>query len=324
MLDNILIPTDGSVPSERAAEFGVKLAKLSHGKVSALYVVDTGKTISLGDSIFPFENVSPTAIDEMFTGIQSSSQKEGEIATEFVERLAKSSGVPCKKMVVKGYPANEILKIAEENKIDLIVIGSIGRTGSTEFLLGGVAGRVVQNSIVPVLVVPGADYSHSRQPLNFALNSILTPTDGSEPSEQAAKFGVRLAKLSRGRVSALYVADTSKLMSLLGSAPDKTGSSAINDASARLRSFSLKEGETAVQLIEEFAKDLDVPFEKMIIEGYPASEILRVAEENRMDLIAMGSIGKTGLEDIYLGGVAGKVVRNASVPVLVVPKDKSR
>lgn len=325
MLANILVPTDGSVPSQQAAEFGVKLAKLSHGKVCALYVADIGRILSTGESIFPYDSAGPGSIDEAFIGLQSSSLKEGDIATEFVEELAKSSGVPCEKMVIKGYPASEILRVAEEKRMDLVVIGSIGRTGSTEFLLGGVAGRVVQNSIVPVLVVPGAACCQSKQPLSFALDNILTPTDGSEPSEMAAKFGVRIAKISNGKVSALYVVDTSKLVSLAGytSSLDKNSSNAVKEASAKLRNFSLKEGEAAVQFIEEFAGDLDVPCRKIVVEGYPASEILRVAEDEGMDLIVMGNIGKTGSEDIYLGGVAGKVVRNSGVPVLVVPKGRS-
>jgi len=326
MLDNILIPTDGSLPSERAAEFGVKLAKLSHGKVCALHVADIGKTLPIGESIFPFDSIGPNATGGVFTSLQNISLKGGEIATQFVEELARSSDVPCEKMIIKGYPASEILRVAEEDKMDLIVIGRVGKTASEDILLGGVAGRVVQNSSVPVLVVPEADFRLSRQPHSFALNNILIPTDGSEPSERSAKFGVKFAKLSHGKISALYVVDTSKLISLSDSAfrPDKDSFNVINDASTKLRNFSIKEGESAVQFIEEFSGDLDVPYERMIVEGYPASEILRIAEEDKMDLIVMGSIGRTGSEDIYLGGVAGKVVRNSNVPVLVVPKGKSR
>jgi nucleotide-binding universal stress UspA family protein len=329
MLDNILIPTDGSVPSERAAEFGVRLAKLSHGKVHALYVADTSKILQFGGSVFPFNDVSPSTINEASIGLQSFARKEGEMATEFVEGLARDLGVPCERMVIEGYPASEILRVAKEDGMDLVVMGSIGRTGSEEVLLGGVAGRVVRNSAVPVLVVPGDSCYASSSAANLKsnnLNNILTPTDGSDHSERAAELGVRLAKLSHGKVHALYVADTSKLVSLLGSSlhMDDIDSNTAQEASSGLRGFALKEGEKATQLIDEFARDSGVPCERMVVEGYPASEILRVAKEDGMDLIVMGSIGRTGLGKVYLGGVAGKVVRNSVVPVLVVPANKSQ
>jgi nucleotide-binding universal stress UspA family protein len=328
MLDNILIPTDGSAPSERAAELGVRLAKLSHGKVRALYVADTSKIFPVEGSVFPFDDVSPNTINETSIGLQSFARKEGEMATKFVEGLARDSGVPCERMVVEGYPANEILRVAKEDGMDLVVMGSIGRTGSEEVLLGGVAGRVVRNSAVPVIVVPGDScYASSDAPnskLNN-LNNILTPTDGSEYSERAAELGVRLAKLSHGKVHALYVADTSKLVSLVGSCLhlDDIGSNTLQEASSGLRSFALKEGDMATQLVDEFARDSGVPCERLVVEGYPASEILKVAKEDGMDIIVMGSIGRTGLGEVYLGGVAGKVVRNSVVPVLVVPGKKS-
>ncbi len=75
-----------------------------------------------------------------------------------IQELARNSGVPCEKLNIEGYPANEILRVAEDNKVDIIVMGSIGKTGLGDFLLGGVAGKVVMKSKVPVLVVPIKDF----------------------------------------------------------------------------------------------------------------------------------------------------------------------
>jgi nucleotide-binding universal stress UspA family protein len=58
--------------------------------------------------------------------------------------------------------------------------------------------------------------------------------------------------------------------------------------------------------------------EKMIVEGNPSSEILRIAGENNADVIVMGSIGKTGLEKFLMGSVAERVVRSSKLPVLIV------
>jgi len=155
MLENILITTDGSKPSEQAAEYGIELAKRLKGKVIALYVADTSKFTPIEGPISPFIDLSPQAINDAFTSLRCFATQEGEMATQMIQELARKSGVPCEKKVVEGYPANEILKVAEDNGIDIIVMGSIGKTGLGDFLLGGVAGKVVMKSRVPVLVVPG-------------------------------------------------------------------------------------------------------------------------------------------------------------------------
>ena len=70
-----------------------------------------------------------------------------------MDELAKAYGIRSKRMVVEGNPSSEILKIAEERRVDVIVLGSIGKTGLEKFLLGSVAEKVVRNSRHPVLIV---------------------------------------------------------------------------------------------------------------------------------------------------------------------------
>ena len=67
--------------------------------------------------------------------------------------LARASGVTSETLIVEGNPPGEILRIAEDEKIDTIVMGSIGKTGLEKFLMGSVAEKVVHNSNLPVLIV---------------------------------------------------------------------------------------------------------------------------------------------------------------------------
>ena len=80
----------------------------------------------------------------------------------------------------------------------------------------------------------------------------------------------------------------------------------------------IKSGEAAVKSIADVAKNAGVPIETVIIEGRPAEDIIKLAEDSKMDVIVMGSIGKTGIEKFLLGSVAEKVVRGSKVPVLIV------
>ena len=149
MFERILIATDGSKNSEKAAKVGIEIAKLSGGKVIIVYVADTGKYMSSAGLISPFGGVSPDAIDNIVASIRET----GEKATLQVTELARASGVISERLIVEGNPPSEILRIAEDNKIDVIVMGSIGKTGLEKFLMGSVAEKVVHTSKLPVLIV---------------------------------------------------------------------------------------------------------------------------------------------------------------------------
>jgi nucleotide-binding universal stress UspA family protein len=154
MFQRILIATDGSKHSEQAAAIGVELARLSEGKVWAIYVADTGKYIPVGGLVPPFGDVNPYVMDETVIGLRDFILEEGKKATDKVAEMAEKGGVSCEKSIVEGHPASEIMQVAEEEKMDLIVMGSIGKTGLEKILLGSVAEKVVRNSKTPVLLIP--------------------------------------------------------------------------------------------------------------------------------------------------------------------------
>lgn len=142
--------------------------------------------------------------------------------------------------------------------------------------------------------------------------NVLIATDGSKHSENAARAGLDLAKLAGGRVTALYVVDRSRILAPSGEVSFNIADEVIEG----IRKGLMKEGEAATQQIEDLARAAGLTVEKMIVEGNPAEEILRIG--NGMDAIVIGSIGRTGLDRFLLGSVAEKVVRNSNVPVLVV------
>lgn len=147
MFEKILIATDGSKHSERAAEMAVEMAGLYGSTITALYVVDIGKEYTqLGDLI---SKVS----DDLIAGIRGNLQDQGESATKVVLDMAEKAGIPATRRISEGYPAEDIVRIAEEEGAGLIVMGGMGATGLDRFLLGSVADRVVRSSRIPVLVV---------------------------------------------------------------------------------------------------------------------------------------------------------------------------
>ena len=147
MYDNILIPTDGSTVAENAVDHALELADRFGASVHALYVVDTdAMDLSLGTE--QVERIKSGKYRDM-----PELQAEANSATKMVAEKAADRGIDCTEAVAAGRPHREIASYASENGIDLIVIGSHGRSGVKRVLLGSVTERVLRMTDIPVLVV---------------------------------------------------------------------------------------------------------------------------------------------------------------------------
>jgi nucleotide-binding universal stress UspA family protein len=143
---NILIATDGSKNTQRAISYGIEIAKLSGATIHALYVVDTSSFSSI-------------PMDAGWEAMYAILRGEGEKAVFEVKELGEAAGTEVREVILEGHPSSEIINFADNNNIDLIVMGTLGKTGLDRFLMGSVAEKVVRNSKVPVLVVRGEEQS---------------------------------------------------------------------------------------------------------------------------------------------------------------------
>ena len=149
----ILVPVDGSQFSQDAAEYAVGIAKLTRAKVIALHVVH------LPTYTFAYsggEGVSPVAIPSPLPLTLSEDEKKAaKRIVDDVKELGVKAGVEVETKIIERHPSvpDAIIQFAEENKIDLIVMGTKGRTGIKRFLLGSVTESVVHHAHCPVLVV---------------------------------------------------------------------------------------------------------------------------------------------------------------------------
>lgn len=147
MFENILLAVDGSTHSQKAAEAGIGLAKSTKGKVMAIFVIDVAKEYE------GIGGVSWNIADDVVKGIKNSLKDCGNDTLKVVGEAAKKADVPFDGKIIEGEPATEIMKAAEDAKVDLIVMGRLGRTGMSKFLMGSVAEKVIRNSKIPVLMV---------------------------------------------------------------------------------------------------------------------------------------------------------------------------
>lgn len=135
---------------------------------------------------------------------------------------------------------------------------------------------------------------------------ILVPTDGSEFAKKAQKHALFLAKVSGAELVAVSVTENNFVNGL-----------PLDDEIYQLNQVLKERSEENLKEFDELNED-DLKVTHVIREGSPAKVILEIAKEEDIDLIVMGSSGKSGFDRFIMGSVADKVVNSAKCAVLVV------
>lgn len=140
MYHDILVPTDGSDGARVAIDHAIDLATTFDARIHALYVVNP-------------MYASDLALERVVDALT----EVGEQATDDVAARAEAAGVECVRHIERGPAYRRILDYVEANDVDLVVMGTHGRTGLDRYLLGSVAEKVVRLSPAPVLTVRMSD-----------------------------------------------------------------------------------------------------------------------------------------------------------------------
>lgn len=281
MFDDILVPTDGSDCAYTAVGYAGELAKRYDSTVHVLSVVDS-RHLENGPQ---YEQVKADrrAIVE-------------DCANELTER-----GITTRSTVETGIPYEKVLESVSEYDVDLVVMGTHGRTGVERYLLGSVTEKVVRRSDAPVLTIPGTG-SGAVTP-SYA--DVLVPTDGSTGAAFAARTAVDVARTSDATLHALSVVDTTSV------GVDVRVGDILDSLEAAAWS--------AVEAVERQANEAGVSSVETAVErGTPYRTILSYVDDHDVDLIVMGTHGRSGVERYLLGSVTEKIVRTSPVPVLTL------
>ncbi|NNF55025.1 MAG: universal stress protein [Acidimicrobiales bacterium] len=277
-MKTIVVGADGSPGSENAMRWASPIAA-AHG---AEVVVMT--------SLQPTDSeLRPGRVDVL----RAERQK-------LVDRWSKSAqlgNVVVRTVVKRGDPRQGILKVAEREAADLIVIGRIGTSAGPGLLhIGSMAEWLAHNTDRPIAIVGGA--------VNVSTRSAIVGVDGSKGSEAALNWIAEHAAVSQTRI-------------VVASVEQPFIEFTTSDSSKNWRRLTEK------KIREEWAApltDAGIEFQALALRGSNAADnLLQAAKDERTDVVVVGLRGVGGFSGLRVGGVALKVLHRADRPVVIVP-----
>lgn len=286
MLGKILCPVDFSAGSNAALKLAVRLAGANGSELVIAHA-------------FQFPGIAAT--EPMMAGRAIKLAEEGEkrsLAAAGEQALALGATRVTTRFL-EGAPWHELVGLVESEHIDLVVMGTHGRTGLKRWLIGSVAEKVVRHAAASVLVVRG-------NPDGPRFDHVLCPIDFADDSSRIVERVETFADPNGAGIELLHAIELP-----LAASGDPLLADFISDVDRRATS----QLETYVAAVKA-RRQIHVHAE--VLTGNTEELILAKLEEDRtFDLVAVGAHGRTGIKR-FLGSVAEKLVRHSPCSVLVV------
>lgn len=295
-IERILVPLDFSPASMEALDYAVSIAKQFHAAIHLLHVYPPDEASAPGAGHLLFESAEAIErLNEELTGIHR------KHAPTFRPENCHIRG---------GRPHQEIVQLAREIDADLITLSTRGHSGLKHLLLGSTAERVVRSAPCPVLVARKRKQRSKASREEFAIRTVLVPTDFSQCSLAGTEYAAFLAR------------KLNATLRLFHAMYPYTNYVFVDRAGVRLSGLAEAMEETARQEMDALKK-MDflrgLPVQTEILPGAAVDEICAAAGDPEVDLIITSTHGRTGLKHALIGSVAEHVVRYAEAPALVVP-----
>lgn len=281
MFEKIIVPLDGSEQAELILPYIEKLAIIFGSNIDFCVVMINRDNITLNLLKKYLDNLSNNLTGKRIT--------------------VKSSFLP-------GNPGDEIINYANNIDNALLVMTSYGSQSSGQWLIGDLTGKLVTRTNTPVLLVP--EKQNVQQVAEPEFRNIVVPLDLSIQGARALPFAKEIARKTGSKLF---------LLNVLSTVHKSYGAfKYAADFEKQLVETLHKEAQDYFQSITGDLENEKLEFQTDIISGSPADSIIRYAEEQKADLIAVSTHGASGVKRFIMGSVAQKVVQSSDIPLLVI------
>lgn len=304
MFQTMLIPLDGSESSEHCLPLARAIARASSSTVHL---------VEVHAPVVPGPLLSSTQFDYQGLDMEAYAERHREEMGAQLAPIAaafEAEGVPAHAAVLEGRVVDQIAEHAESVGVDLIVMTTHGRSGSSRMWLGSVADGLVRHTHIPIIMLRVGD--EQRPPIGLDdVRHILVPLDGSDLGERILEPVAALTRISGARLTLVHVVASHAALGggVVPLVPDDIVR--LNDqADAYLTGVAKRLREDGLSVETRLAEG----------EG-AATMIAAMADELDADLIALATHGHGGFRRAMIGSVADKVLRSSGLPLMVLRPD---
>ncbi len=302
----ILVPLDGSDVADGIVPYVSQIAKRGNAPLVLLTVVDTDAL----DYPAWVSTLPPTSAMEAGHVHKHQFEENARVhAYDTLKKIAaglQNEDITAEVRATVGRPAEEILRVADEEGCGLIAMSTHGRNAITRGVLGSVTDKVLHASAAPVLTV-APERARNYQEDEASLQTVIVPLDGSELAERALPYAEQLASvLSLGILLARVVRFERPHYTDTGiELPDLT-EQLVDEASEYVKRVSKEVGGRGLKV------------ETKVLRGAPAPILLDLAHKTPQSFITMTTHARSGLSRWMMGSVAEALVRGSGEPVLLI------
>jgi len=271
-MKKILVPVDFSRYSEYALEVASEIAKQHGAGIILLHM------IGMSDSVLANSEIAEEAEAKYFLKLAKEKIKEFT-EKEYLNNISVEA-------IIQNYKDfDEVNEVAQEQHCDLVVMGSHGTSGFSEFFVGSNTEKVVRSSELPVIVI-------KKPPKDFTINKIILACDLGKETIPVYRKAEAFAQLNNASLEVLYVHSAGA--NFMGR----------EDVTKQLESFK-----------KELGKEIDVHFDD---DNSVERGILRHCFERDADLLIIPTHGRRGLSHFIVGSLAENVSNHAEIPVMTI------
>jgi nucleotide-binding universal stress UspA family protein len=293
-INTIFCATDFSKLAEEVVAYGIALAQEFNAKLLVCHVVDFPTVSMYGEAV-----AGPIEHQNRFM----------EYARGEISRLIGNAAIDSQAIVTLGNTTEEISRLVVDFNADLVITATHGRSGLKRFFLGSVTERLMRTLPCPLLVLRGSEDEKESKLQNFPFKKILVGCDFSPDSDLAFKNSLSMAQEFESELHMIHVVEPTGYKDLFKMAAEQ-GDKFKQDL------FDMIKGRLKSMVPEEALNWLTLHTHLLV--GKPYEEIIRYAEINGIDLIAIGIRGHGMVEDLLVGSTTDRVIRRAPCPVLSI------
>ncbi len=294
---HILVPLDRSPLAEQALGAAITIARVYNAKITLTSIVRARGILG------PLSQA-----EEKIKAIRA---KDETYLRQVVASL-QGRGIEAKYTIGIGPFAETLNKIAKEIQADRLIMTTHGRSGLHRLLLGSAVSAVLQHIDIPTILIRPQAHVDALQPISF--KKILVPLDGSEFSERILAYVRAIDPSFKSVILLLAVPEV----------PEPKLYGTMADVIEQYRSQAEVKARVYLESIADVLKENGLQVKTVVTGTNPATTIAAVSKKERVNLIMLATHGRGGLDRVFMGHVADRIVQQTTCPIFLLPIHEKR